>query len=152
MKTWQKWQTWDPAKNDKFQGYAILAVRGAVLMAIRRQTWFEHNSLIGESRFQSDDGFKSAIEHFGGRCATMESSLQAEEAAGLLAAEVESLPPLERHVVKLVFFEGLPLREVFRRIVAQCPVALPWFSQKHVVQIRDQAIGRLRESMRLAVD
>ena len=41
IELWKRCQSYDPAKNNEFRGYAYLAVRGAVLMSVRRRAFAE---------------------------------------------------------------------------------------------------------------
>jgi RNA polymerase sigma factor (sigma-70 family) len=143
LKTWQKWQTWDPAKNDKFQGYAYLAVSGQVKMSLRRQSWFEHSNMIGETHFES--GLGEMMKTFD----TPESQLVERETATetkeLLRTALESLPPIERFIIRALFFEGLTLKQIVCEVGVQFPLVIPRPMQKQVAELRDRAIARMRE-------
>jgi RNA polymerase sigma factor (sigma-70 family) len=39
IEMWRRSQVYDPAVNDSFQAYAYMAVRGAMLMSVRRRRW-----------------------------------------------------------------------------------------------------------------
>lgn len=39
LEMWKQTGRYDPERNDNFQGFAYLAVRGAALMAVRRRHW-----------------------------------------------------------------------------------------------------------------
>lgn len=41
IELWKRCQAYDPMKNNEFRGYAYLAVRGAVLMSVRRRAFVE---------------------------------------------------------------------------------------------------------------
>lgn len=148
LKTWQKWKTWDPAKNDKFQGYAYLAVSGQVKMALRRQNWFEHSDVVSESSFEHGlTALAKAPDNPEVQLQERETELQFIETTQLLKTAIENLPPIERYIIQALFLEGVTLKQVVCEVATRFPLAIPRLTHKRVTEIRDQTLTRLREDL-----
>ncbi len=115
--TYKRAKAYDPAKCGKFQAYAYLAVRGAVLMSVRRKNWKEATAeeLISESwdtETETPNGeVAQAVQRMSEENAQRSISKQREQwreirRKALLRTKLSRLSPEHAAIVRSVLIDG----------------------------------------------
>ena len=100
---WRAALRFDPARGVPFRSFALPAVRGACLMAVRRRAW--RDAMAG--------GLDSAeLSRLPAAALDVDAALDADRLALHLRGLIRSLPARERAVVRAHYLEGRPMREV----------------------------------------
>jgi RNA polymerase sigma-B factor len=96
---------------------------------------YELVSLDGEMSSDEDDSHTALSDYVGRE----DEHLEEVQVQSRLQDALSRLPPRERTIVRMRFFEGLPQTEVARRL---------GISQMHVSRLQHKALDRLREIVR----
>lgn len=107
IELWKQAQKFDLARGVPFQGFAYLAVRGAVLMFVRRRNWTEA---------VMDEVDVSHVDTTPLPDAQMIAAEEPEEERDMekLRAAIAFLSPAEAHLVRRVYFDGIEREDLAR--------------------------------------
>jgi DNA-directed RNA polymerase specialized sigma subunit len=104
FKAHQKFQEWDPARNDHFQGFAYNAVAGAVKMSIRRRAWFEANEIQPMACFSA--GFEHTAQSILSTKRTPEDQQIDQETQRSVMEHLDKLPEIAKSVMVALYVNG----------------------------------------------
>jgi RNA polymerase sigma factor (sigma-70 family) len=139
LATWKKLKEWKPERNSSFPAYAILYVRGAVLMKVRRGAYFNATKMVRErsalGNSAQEEGPATA-DHlpFAGASHTVQldnypaperelpyQTVERERGERLYLRErleaaklLDLLPPAERHVFERAYLDGVATELIAR--------------------------------------
>lgn len=108
---WKRTGSYDETRNNSYQGYAYLAVRGAVLMACRRRHWVAATS--EELPMNQVDDAPSAEEQLIAEEEGHVSYLEAEHNRAIVLDYIRLIPQerwWEAYLLRRVYLEGEDLR------------------------------------------
>lgn len=137
---WRRVQSYDPARNNEYRGYAYLAIRGAVLMSCRRKEYRErtHDELHAR--------------HVDPRPLPDQILLEREERRNCSGPrERRKLAKVRAAMATLPAADAYLLRRVFLENVDAEALGAAWFSDPKVLRGRlSKAMARLRRQVRRA--
>ena len=153
----------DCDKNVKFETYASLRIRGAILDQIRKMDWIPRSVRQKQKRI---DAAYSKIETEYGRTATDEElaaemeisldefyawqgqtkitnlvsldELEKEELTGMIAESLDQLTEKEKKVVMLYYYEDMTLKEIS---------AVLEVSESRVSQLHTKALAKMKKNL-----
>lgn len=125
---WNKAQDYDTSQGVPFEAYAYKAVRGAVLMAVRRRNWVEANHTA------LDDVPDAST------APTAELNIERRESAEELAWALQFIDPRQRQIITGQFLEGLSIDQLSER---------HHISPSLIFVLRRRGLARLRWALRL---
>jgi RNA polymerase sigma factor (sigma-70 family) len=128
METWRQMQKFDPAFGSSFSCFAYAAVKGAVLMSVRRRAYRDATHLELDLK-----------QHERGRPDQTEQRLQYLEVRRHLALAIDALNERQRFVIFQFFFKGLDNLTIAEQL--ECSVS--W-----VKEIKLDAYEVLRRELR----
>ena len=136
-------------KDDRFEWYVRVRIRGAILDELRAQDWLPRRA---RATAEAEGGFAPAVVRFDDvsiweqtraliavDTAASDMAVEAKLQGESLARAVEQLPERERHIVSAHYFQGVR----FKDLGAQLGVSEPRISQLH-----SRAMQRLRSLVR----
>ena len=136
----------DCLKEVKFETYASLRIRGAILDQIRKMDWIPRTI---RQRQKKIDAVIKEVEQTTGRSATdsrhmtarfdgPEESVEKEELTKVLGEALELLTEKEKKVVTLYYYEDLTLKEISNILEV---------SESRVSQLHTRALQKMKTKM-----
>ena len=132
-------ERYELARGNKFETYAGVRVRGAMLDHLRAKDW------IPVSVRQNIKKYEKAVAHLEGELGRTDSPASLEdgpvehaewtEVKETLAAAIEKLPEKERTVITLYYYDEMTLKEI---------AAILHLSEARISQLHTKSIFRLR--------
>lgn len=136
-------------RNDSFDWYVRVRIRGAILDELRAQDWLPRRARANAN--EREDGSAPSVVRFddvssweqgkclaSGEASNSEAILDAKFTKETLTRAVELLPSRERHIVSMHYFKGVKFKDLGRQLGV---------SEPRISQLHSRAMKRLRTLM-----